>query len=86
MLDILWTDHQIFQCDPLTLAVRNLLSENFIRATANWGKIMGQKAPLQPPKRRRKRRAKTDLARLMAEIVALRRVLIAAELRYQTMH
>ena len=40
---------------------------------------MGQKAPLRPLRRRGKQTAKTSLAKQMAEIRALRRMLIAAE-------
>jgi hypothetical protein len=40
---------------------------------------MGQKAPLRPPKRRGKQTAKTSLAKQMAEIHALRRMVIAVE-------
>jgi hypothetical protein len=44
---------------------------------------MGQKAPLRPLKRRGKHRGKTSLAKRMAEIHVLRKMLIAAEARYR---
>jgi hypothetical protein len=68
-----------FSCDQPALAVRNLSREATLGRMQIGGQAMGQKAPLRPLKRRGKQTAKASLAKRMAEIHELRKVLSAAE-------